>query len=107
MVFELKLTYKFNNDEKKLNVDQKDYLIPETVEVFVKEGDAIYADTGDYVYVNQLLVESPTGIKTYATVAGTVERKQDSLLITNDKTDSAMVGEDVLSSIENVKKEEI
>lgn len=107
MVFELKLTYKFNNDEKKLNVDQKDYLIPETVEVFVREGDAIYADNGDYVYVNQLLVESPTGIKTYATVAGTVERKQDSLLITNDKTDSAMVGEDVLSSIEDVKKEEI
>lgn len=107
MVFELKLTYKFNNDEKKLNIDKKDYLVPNTVEVFFREGDSIYVDTGDYVYINQLLVESPTGIKTYATVSGTVERKQDTLVITNDKTDSAMNSEDSITSIEDVKKDEI
>lgn len=107
MVFYLKLTYKFNNDEKKLNVEKKEYLIPNNVEVFFREGDSIYVDTNDYVYVNQLLIESPTGIKTYATVSGTVERKQDSLVITNDKTDSTMNSEDALSSIEDVKKDEI
>lgn len=107
MVFYLKLTYKFNNDEKKLNVEKKEYLIPNNVEVFFREGDSIYVDTNDYVYVNQLLIESPTGIKTYATVSGIVERKQDSLVITNDKTDSTMNSEDALSSIEDVKKDEI
>lgn len=101
------MTYKFNNDEKKLSIDQKDYLNPETVEVFVKEGDSIYTDTGDYVYVNQLLVESPTGIKTYSSVAGTVERKQDSLVITNDKSDSAVIAEEAIDSIEDIKKSQI
>ena len=107
MVFYLKLTYKFNNDEKKIDIEKKDYLIPDTVEVFFREGDSLFVDTGDYVYINQLLIESPTGIKTYATVSGIIERKQDSLVITNDKTDSTMNSEDAIDSIEEVKKDEI
>lgn len=103
----MKLTYKFNNDEKKLNIDKKDYLVPNNVEMFFREGDSIYVDTDDYVYVNQLLIESPTGIKTYATISGTVERKQDSLIIVNDKNDSTMNSEEAVSSIEDIKKDEI
>ncbi len=103
----MKLTYKFNNDENKLNIEKKDYLIPNNVEMFFREGDSIYVDTGDYVYVNQLLIESPTGIKTYATVSGTVERKQDTLVIKNDKNDSTMNSEDAVDVIDEIKKDEI
>ena len=66
VVLNLKLTYKFNNDEKNMEIERLESLEPSNIEVYVREGDTIYVDTGDYVYINQLLKESTNGIKSYA-----------------------------------------
>ena len=103
----LKLTYKFNNDEKSMEIERLESLEPSIIEVYIREGDTIYVDTGDYVYINQLLKESTSGIKSYATVSGTVERKEEKIIITNDKSNSALVSEEAMESIVDIKKEEI
>lgn len=107
MVLNLKLTYKFNNDEKNLEITKHEYLKPVTTVEYVREGDTIYVNDGDYVYVNQLIKESTSGIKTYATISGNVEIKDESIIIINDNTDSAFVSEEALNKIGDIKKEEI
>lgn len=107
VVLNLKLTYKFNNDEKNMEIERLESLEPSNIEVYVREGDTIYVDTGDYVYINQLLKESTNGIKSYATVSGTVERTEDKIIITNDNSNSALVSEEAMESIADIKKEDI
>lgn len=107
MVFEVRLTYKFNNDEKKVDIDKKEYLIPADVEFFFREGDSIYVDSGDEVKINQLLIESSLGVKTYSSVAGVVERKNDSLVIKNDNSDATLDYGDSILDISELKKDEI
>ena len=107
VVLNLKLTYKFNNDEKNMEIERLESLEPSNIEVYVREGDTIYVDTGDYVYINQLLKESTNGIKSYATVSGTVERTEDKIIITNDNSNSALVSEEAMESITDIKKEDI
>ena len=68
----MKLTYKFNNDEKIMNIEKKEYLSPDHIEVYAREGDTIFVNDGDYVYINQLIKEASNGIKSYATVSGKV-----------------------------------
>ena len=103
----MELTYKFNNDEKKIAISKVDYLEPESIEVYTREGDSVYVNDGEYVYINQLLKESASGIKSYATVSGDVEYKDGVIKIINDNTNSAFVSEEALDSIADVKKEEI
>lgn len=103
----MKLTYKFNNDEKKIEIDKKEYLIPKTVEIFFREGDSIYVDTGDCVRVNQLLSETPLGVKIYSSISGTVERKNDSLIITNDFKDANANNNEMTDDISDIKKDEL
>ncbi len=103
----LKLTYKFNNDEKNVEITKHEYLEPSTTVEYVREGDTIFVNDGDYVYINQLIKESTSGIKTYATISGTVEVKEGMLVINNDKTNSAFVSEEALTKIDDIKKEEI
>jgi electron transport complex protein RnfC len=103
----MELTYKFNNDEKKIAISKIDYLEPENIVVYVREGDSVYVNDGEYVYTNQLLKESVNGIKSYATISGDVDYKDGVIKIINDKTNSAFVSEEALKSIDNVKKEEL
>ena len=103
----MELTYKFNNDEKKIAISKVEYLEPEYTEVYAREGDNVYVSDGEYVYINQLLKESAAGIKTYATISGDIDYKGDVIRIINDHTNSAFVSEEALDSIENVKKEEL
>ncbi len=103
----MRITYKFDNDEKKIDIDMKEYLVPKTVEIFFREGDAIYVDTGDFVSVNQLLSETSTGIKNYSSVSGVVERKNDSLVITNDFKDSSINSDTYVDDIGDIKKDEL
>lgn len=103
----MKLTYKFNNDEKKIDIERLEYLEPENTEVYVREGDTIYVNDGDYVYINQLIKESTSGIKTYATISGTIQIENHILKIHNDKTNSSFVSEEAIAKIDDVKKEEI
>ena len=107
VVFELELTYRFDNDEKKLDIARLEFLSPETIEVYTKEGDNVYVNDGDYVYINQLIKESTSGIKTYATVSGDVHIEDSVIKIVNDKTDSTFVSEETVDTIENIKKDEI
>ena len=107
MVLELKLTYKFNNDEKKLDIDRLEFLSPENVEAYIREGDTIYVTDGDYVYINQLIKEATNGIKTYATVSGTIKIENGVIKIINDQTESAFVSAEAVDKIDDVKKEEI
>lgn len=106
-MLELELTYKFNNDEKKLEIDKMEYLDPTNIEVYIREGDTIYINDGDYLYINQLIKESTNGIKTYATVSGTVSIKDTVIQIHNDKSESSFVSEEAMDKIDDVKKEEI
>jgi len=103
----MELTYKFNNDEKKIAISKVDYLEPEFIEVYTREGDSVYVNDGEYVYINQLLKESASGIKSYATISGDVEYKDGVIRIINDNTNSAFVSEEALDSIADVKKEDI
>ena len=103
----MELTYKFNNDEKKIGLSKIEYLDPEYTEVYTREGDNVYVSDGEYVYINQLLKESANGIKTYATVSGDVSYHDGIIKIINDRTDSAFISEEAVDSLENVKKEEL
>lgn len=106
-MIEMKLTYKFNNDEKIMNIDRKDYLDPDHIEIYAREGDTLYVNDGDYIYINQLIKESGNGIKTYATISGNVSIKDDVITVTNDATNSSFVSTNARETIENIKKEEI
>lgn len=103
----MRITYKFDNDEKKIDINMKEYLVPKTVEIFFREGDAIYVDTGDFASVNQLLSETSTGIKNYSSVSGVVERKNDSLVITNDFKDASINSDTYVDDIGDIKKDEL
>lgn len=107
MVLELKLTYKFDNDEKKLEIDRMDFLTPLTTETYVREGDTIYINDGDYLYINQLIKEAQNGVKTYATISGTAEISDGIIKITNDNTESAFVSAEASENLDDVRKEEI
>ena len=106
-MIDVELTYKFNNDEKKIAINKADYLYPDYIEIYSREGDSVYVKDGEYVYINQLLKESTNGIKSYATVSGNVEYKGDVIKVINDHTNSSFVSEDALDSISDVKKEYI
>lgn len=107
MVLGVELTYKFNNDEKQMNITRLEYLQPEYIEIYAREGDTLYVSDGDSVYVNQLIKDSTSGIKTYATVSGVVSINGDVIRITNDKEDSTYTSEQARDKIEDVKKDEI
>ncbi len=107
MVLELKLTYKFDNDEKKLEIDRMEFLNPVTTETYVREGDTIYINDGDYLYINQLIKEAANGVKTYATVSGSAEIKDGIIKITNDNSESAFVSSEAVESLDDVRKEDI
>ncbi len=106
-MIDVKLTYKFNNDEKVINIDRKEYLNPDHIEVYAREGDTIYVNDGDYVYINQLIKESSNGIKSYATVSGNVSIENDVITITNDSTDSSFVSSKARETLDEIKKEDI
>ena len=106
-MIDMELTYKFNNDEKKIAINKVEYLDPEYIEIYTREGDSIYVNDGEYVYINQLLKESENGIKTYATISGTVEAKDSVIRVINDHSNSSFVSEDALETIDDVKKEYI
>ena len=103
----MKLTYKFNNDEKIMNIERKEYLSPDHIEVYAREGDTIYVNDGDFVYINQLIKESSNGIKSYATVSGNVTIENDVVTIKNDGTESAFVSSNAKESLEEIKKEDM
>lgn len=107
MVLELKLTYKFDNDEKKIEIDRMEFLTPLTTETYVREGDTIYINDGDYLYINQLIKEAQNGVKTYATISGTAEISDGIIKITNDNTESAFVSAEASDNLDDVRKEEI
>lgn len=103
----MKLTYKFNNDEKRLDISKTDYLDPTETEIYTREGDTVYVKDGDYLYINQLIKESTNGIKSYATISGNVTYQDGVIKIKNDKSNSSFVSEEAVESIDDVKKEEI
>ena len=103
----MKLTYKFNNDENKLDIQKLEYLNPGSVEFYFREGDSIYVKEGDNVCVNQLLIESSSGIKTYSSVAGVVSVRENTLVITNDYTELTLISEEAIRDINELKKDEI
>lgn len=107
MVLELKLTYKFNNDEKKLDIERLEFLEPESTEVYIREGDTIYVNDGEYLYINQLIKEATNGIKTYATISGTAKIENGVIKIMNDKSESSFVSAEAVDKLDDVKKEEI
>lgn len=106
-MLELKLTYKFDNDEKKIEIDRMEFLTPLTTETYVREGDTIYINDGDYLYINQLIKEAQNGVKTYATISGTAEISDGIIKITNDNTESAFVSAEASDNLDDVRKEEI
>lgn len=107
MVLELKLTYKFDNDEKKVEIEKKNFLNPLYTEYYIREGDLIYVQEDDYVYINQLIKESTNGIKTYATVSGNIEMTDMVIRIKNDHTDSILVSEESIDNLDELKKMDI
>jgi len=107
VVLELKLTYKFNNDEKKLDIERLEFLEPESTEVYIREGDTIYVNDGEYLYINQLIKEATNGIKTYATISGTAKIENGVIKIMNDKSESSFVSAEAVDKLDDVKKEEI
>ncbi len=101
----LKLTYEFDNDEKKLDIEKFECLDPENITIYTREGDTIYVATGDYVYINQLIKESTSGIKTYATISGKVKVEEGQIKVINDKTNSTLVSEEALDKIDDIRKD--
>ncbi len=103
----MKLTYEFDNDEKKLDIEKYECLSPSFISVYTREGDTIYVADGDYVFINQLIKESTSGIKTYSSISGNVKMEPGVIKVINDNTDSSLVSEEALDKIDDVRKDVI
>ena len=103
----MQLTYRFKNDEKNLDIKKQEYIVPKEITFYTKSDDEVYVSDGEEVYINQLLKESKSGIKTYATVSGTAEVKKGLIRIINDSEDSTIISEDTVDDISKLKKDEI
>ena len=63
------LTYKFNNELSKIDIQKKEFFEPSRIKYFLKEGDSVYVSDGQYVKKNQLLVKKLNGSKCFSTAA--------------------------------------
>ena len=78
------LTYKFNNELSKIDIQKKEFFEPSRIKYFLKEGDSVYVSDGQYVKKNQLLVKKLNGSKCFSTVSGNVVIKGNSVIVTKD-----------------------
>lgn len=106
MIF-LELTYKFNNDEKKINIERKEFFNPKTVKFYLKDGDAIYVSNDQEVKIHQLLVTKTNGVKIYSPISGFASIRGNSVIVANDNQDKELETEESVLKLEKVTKEEI
>ena len=100
------LTYKFNNYDKNIIIERKDFFNPKKCVFYVKDGDYIYVENGKEVKVGQLLVKKSNGIKYYSSISGIANIQGNSVVITNDNNDTEDKVEGLLN-IDNITKEDI
>ena len=98
-------TYKFNNYDKEIPIERKDFYTPKKCVFYVKDGDTIYVNNNDVVEVNQLLVIKSNGVKYFSSISGVATIQGNSIIITNDNNDNKE--EDITISIDNTTKEDV
>ena len=64
------LTYKFDNYNKDLIIERKEFFNPKKCVFYVKDGDSIYVENGKEVKVGQLLVKKSNGVEYYSSISG-------------------------------------
>ena len=106
MIF-LELNYKFNNDEKKINIERKEFYNPKSVKYYLKDGDAIYVTNDQEVKVHQLLVKKTNGIKIFSPISGFVSIKGNSVIIANDNQDTALETEESVLMLEKISQADV
>lgn len=100
------LTYKFDNYNKDLIIERKEFFNPKKCVFYVKDGDSIYVEKGKEVKVGQLLVKKSNGVEYYSSISGIANIQGNSVIVTNDNKDTEDEVEGVLS-LDNVTKEDI
>lgn len=100
------LTYKFDNYDKNIIIERKEFFNPKKCVFYVKDGDAIYVENGKEVKVGQLLVKKSNGVKYHSSISGIASIQGNSVIVTNDNNDT-MIEEEGLLSIDKVTKEDI
>lgn len=106
MIF-LELTYKFNNDEKKINIERKEFFNPKMVKFYLKDGDAIYVSNDQEVKIHQLLAKKTNGTNIYSPISGFASIRGNSIIVANDNQDEALVTEESVLKLEKITKEDI
>lgn len=100
------LTYKFDNYDKNIIIERKEFFNPKKCVFYVKDGDAIYVENGKEVKVGQLLVKKSNGVKYHSSISGIATIQGNSVIVTNDNNDTEVDVEGLLS-IDKVTKEDI
>lgn len=100
------LTYKFNNYDKDIIIERKEFFNPKKCVFYVKDGDSIYVENGKEVKVGELLVKKSNGIKYFASISGIVNIQGNSVVITNDNKDTEDDVEGLLS-LEHITKDDV
>lgn len=106
MIF-LELSYKFNNDEKSVLIERKEFLNPRSVTFYLKDGDSIYVTNNQQVYVNQLLAVNALGVKMFSPISGFAQIKGNSVIVANDNQGTEISNGESSIQLEKMTKEEI
>ena len=101
------LTYKFNNELSKIDIQKKEFFEPSRIKYFLKEGDSVYVSDGQYVKKNQLLVKKLNGSKCFSTVSGNVVIKGNSVIVTKDGNEVEIDLEEPRINLDGITKEDI
>ena len=100
-------TYKFNNYDKDIPIERKDFLNPKKCVFYVKDGDTIYVENNQEVVVDQLLVIKSNGVKYHSSISGIVTIQGNSVIVTNDNKDTNNDSENGVLALGNITKEDI
>ena len=101
----MKLTYKFKNSEAEIgSIDKKEYLDPEKVYIYLKNGDRIKLEDGDKVKENELVRVSYNNRKTYSPISGTCHVTDNCVEITNDHKKNETKEKESLKSFDDIDR---
>ena len=100
------LSCKFDNYDKDIIVQKKEFFNPKKCVFYVKDGDSIYVENGKEVNVGQLIAIKSNGMKIFSSISGIANIKGNSIVITNDNNVFEDIEDGVLS-LDDVTKDEI
>lgn len=100
------LTYKFDNYDKDIIIQKKEFFNPKKCVFYVKDGDSIYVENGKEVKIGQLLAIKSNGMRIFSSISGVANIKGNSIVITNDNNNTEDIDEGIWS-LDDITKDDV